>query len=70
MASSNETVPTDIGLKNGDNDTTAFWAGGTLNTSGTNNGKLKSANFYVTHGGYLYSKLGRIAKWNINENTL
>lgn len=70
MASSDETVPTDIGLKNGNDDTVAFWAGGTLNTSGTNNGKLKSANFYVTHGGYLYSKLGRIAKWNINENTL
>ena len=70
MASSNETVPTDINLKIDNDDTTAFWAGGTLNTSGANNGKLKSANFYVTHGGYLYSKRGRIAKWNIDENIL
>ena len=72
MASSNQTVPTDINLKNSDytNDTVAFWAGGELNTSGINKGKLKTANFYTTHGGYLFSKLGQIAGWNFNSKAL
>ena len=71
MASSNETVPTDHAeLKNGNSDTVAFWAGGTLNTSGANNGKLKSANFYATHGGYLFAKLGQIAGWDFDSKSL
>lgn len=67
MASSKETVPTNTSsLKNGDTDTVAFWAGGTLN----DNGILKSANFYATHGGYLFSKLGQIAGWDFNSQRL
>lgn len=66
MASSSQTVPIDINLKNGNNDTVAFWAGGQLNQEGS----LKVANFYTTHGGFLFSKLGQIAGWNFNGQAL
>lgn len=67
MASQKEEVPSSIGLKNNSysNDTVAFWAGGVLE-----NNALKDANFYATHGGYLYSKLGQIAGWNFNSQRL
>ena len=66
MASSNEIIPSDTNtLKNGDTDTVAFWSGGVVNKDGT----LKSANFYATHGGYIFGNLGQIAGWNFNADT-
>lgn len=47
-------------------DTVAFYAGQTTESGDTK----ASPNFYVTHKGYLFSKSGRIAKWDIDKDTL
>ena len=48
------------------NSTVAFYAGQTKQTGDTAN----SPNFYVTHDGYLFSKSGQIAGWNITKDKL
>lgn len=48
------------------NSTVAFYAGQTKQTGDTAN----SPNFYVTHAGYLFSKSGQIAGWNISADKL
>ena len=53
---------TNNSLSTTNNGNMAFWAG-----SGSGN---EAKNFYVTHNGYLFSKSGKIAKWNINANRL
>jgi len=35
--------------------------------AGINNQDVGSYNFYVNHNGYLFSKSGNIAGWNINK---
>ena len=55
------TAPNDTSLAT-NNGNMAIWAG-----SGSGN---EAKNFYVTHSGYLYSKSGKIAKWNIDVNKL
>ena len=53
--------PNDISL-NTNNGKMAFWAG-----SGSGN---EAKNFYVTHSGYLFSKSGKIASWDITQKKL
>lgn len=38
--------------------------------AGTNDQSAGSYNFYVNHNGYLFSKSGNIAGWNINDKSL
>ena len=72
MASDNKRVPSEINLSAGDGDTVAFWAGGTKvvedDSNLTNPPNLTNANFYATHGGFIYGKLGQIAGWNFTDN--
>lgn len=51
-------------------DSPAFWAGytGKGNTPYDNTAWTVNTNFYVTNGGYLFSKSGQIAGWNIQPN--
>ena len=81
MASKNKEVPfKDLLNKNIKDtegkisDTIAFWAGGVPITNDDNNKtkpeNLTDVNFYATHGGYLYSKLGQIAGWDFNSQRL
>lgn len=79
MASKNKVVPFE-GLLNKNikdtegkiSDTIAFWAGGVPVTNDDNNktkpGNLTDANFYATHGGFIYGKLGQIAGWNFADD--
>ena len=55
------TTPNDKSLST-NNGNMAFWAG-----TGSGN---EAKNFYVTHSGYLFSKSGKIANWNITANRL
>lgn len=55
------TTPSDKSLST-TNGNMAFWAG-----TGSGN---EAKNFYVTHNGYLFSKSGKIANWNITANRL